>query len=295
MVPRQPSQPDDDRPDDRLAVRRDDDRVRRLDEELFDARRVVGGGRLGRNEPQREDRVDVGGCRVAQFHGASVDNVGAVPDLGRQYADARAEWIEQAHDRLVADERVGAAMLTGSLGRGGGDAWSDVDLLVVVRDEVIAEREEFVTRFGTALMVFDSPWNAPLDGGQVNALYDVGVDWLLYVDWDLWPAGRGAIASDVRVLFDRIALPAFEGTLDEYRQWPRAPFAEPTPEFIQRARLAMLPIVLKCGMRGDRERAQRMLTNLGVQSPPALWDAVRADCGPALQNALDRMVSAAPK
>ena len=57
----------------------------------------------------------------------------------------------------------------------------------------------------------------------------------------------------------------------------------------------MLPIVLKCGMRGDRERAQRMLTNLGVQSPPALWDAVRADCGPALQNALDRMVSAAPK
>jgi predicted nucleotidyltransferase len=218
-------------------------------------------------------------------------------DLGVQYARARSEWIDQAHARLVADERVGAAMLSGSLGRGGGDAWSDVDLLVVLcadaAAQTIAARDAFVRPFGTALVAFDSPWNAPLDGGQVNALYDVGVDWLLYVDWDLWPAGRGAITSDVFVLFDRIDLPTFDGTLDEHRQWPRAPWAEPTPEFMRRARLAMLPIILKCMMRGDAEQIRRMLDNLGAESPRALWDMVRTDCDRALRDALDRMMAVA--
>jgi hypothetical protein len=166
---------------------------------------------------------------------------------------------------LRGDDRVGACLLAGSLGRGAGDAWSDVDLVVVFRSDagsVLVRGDAFAAGFGDALFVFDSPWNAPLDGAQVNALYDVGGVWPLYVDWDLWPVARGVIASDVRVLFDRVGLPVFDGPLDAHRAWERGAPAELTPAFVDRARLAMLPIVAKCLVRGDDERAARMLGNL---------------------------------
>jgi predicted nucleotidyltransferase len=48
--------------------------------------------------------------------------------------------------RYAADERVLAVVLFGSLGRGGGDAYSDLDLAVILRDgalvDVLAELEE---------------------------------------------------------------------------------------------------------------------------------------------------------
>jgi len=48
------------------------------------------------------------------------------------------ELIERLRDLLQSEPRVGAAFLSGSLGKGQGDAYSDVDLLVVVPDGAAA-------------------------------------------------------------------------------------------------------------------------------------------------------------
>lgn len=178
------------------------------------------------------------------------------------------------------DERVAAVLVTGSLGRKTADLWSDIDLVIVLargaEEDVLPNRDEFVRRFGVAVFVFDSPWNAPLDGAQVNALYDVGCDWPLYVDWDLWPADRGAVSPDVGVLLDRVGLPLIEAPLDAYRSWPRQPRPELTPEHLERARLAMLPIIAKCLVRGDDDRADRMLSNLGYEAGHTALDLLSA-------------------
>jgi hypothetical protein len=51
------------------------------------------------------------------------------------------------------------------------------------------------------------------------------------------------IASDVQVLFDHVGVQAFEGSLDAHRNWELGARAEVTLAFVERARLALLPIV----------------------------------------------------
>jgi predicted nucleotidyltransferase len=224
--------------------------------------------------------------------------------VGERFAASRRSWVGDAITRFESDERVGAVLLTGSLGRGVADNWSDVDLVVVLAPgaerDVLAHRAEFVRGFGAAVIVFDSPWNAPLDGAQVNALYDLGCDWPLYVDWDLWPSDRGAISPDVRVLLNRAGLRQTASLFDDHRSWPRQPPAEPTPEHLQRARLAMLPIIAKCLVRGDVDRSQRMLTNLGYETDRttpdllaaarSMWNDIRPDANDSLARSIERML-----
>ncbi|KEO82511.1 nucleotidyltransferase domain-containing protein [Tumebacillus flagellatus] len=46
----------------------------------------------------------------------------------------RNEWVERLRDEFLQDPRVQAVWLGGSLGRGGGDSWSDVDFYVAVEE-----------------------------------------------------------------------------------------------------------------------------------------------------------------
>ncbi|HEV2065959.1 MAG TPA: nucleotidyltransferase domain-containing protein, partial [Thermomicrobiales bacterium] len=55
-------------------------------------------------------------------------------ELARQ----RDDLLVRVEDALRSDERVVAAWLAGSFGRGTEDAWSDLDLHVVVRDDALA-------------------------------------------------------------------------------------------------------------------------------------------------------------
>ncbi len=57
--------------------------------------------------------------------------------LKRRQAE-RDALLHQIEVALRADERVVAAWLTGSLGRGNADALSDIDLWVIVRDDAVA-------------------------------------------------------------------------------------------------------------------------------------------------------------
>lgn len=48
---------------------------------------------------------------------------------------AQRDLLERLREVLTADERVESAWLSGSFGRGAGDAWSDIDVLAVVDEE----------------------------------------------------------------------------------------------------------------------------------------------------------------
>jgi predicted nucleotidyltransferase len=234
-----------------------------------------------------------------------------VAETGRRFAAARQVWLRDAQAILEADRRVAAVLITGSLGRGTSDQWSDVDLSVILAPataaRVIADRETFVHSLGECLLVYDSPWNAPDDGAQTNVLYDVGCRWPLYVDWDLWPLSRAAVSPDVAVMFDRVGVPGTSELLDDHRSWSRAPRPRATPERVRAACVAMLPIIAKCIVRGDNDRATRMLTNLGYEpsrdaKPESLigrvddmWREVRTEASDPLVRAISSMLDIAAR
>jgi hypothetical protein len=142
---------------------------------------------------------------------------------------------------LRADPRVAGAWLLGSLGRGDGDALSDIDLCVVVRDAdvaaVLAERRAFVARAGPPLLLLDVPRNAPPGGAYLLVLYP-GAAGPLHVDWYWRPRTGTVVPHDGRVLLDRVGLPvaappapptdaarAAAATQDAVFFWAMAPIA----------------------------------------------------------------------
>jgi len=82
--------------------------------------------------------------------------------------EAQEGLIARAREVLKADERVIACWLEGSFARGNADAWSDVDMHVVVADDDAASfltgRKEVVERIAPVLTLDDAPlpWGAHL-------------------------------------------------------------------------------------------------------------------------------------
>ncbi len=181
-----------------------------------------------------------------------------------EYAAARQAWLDATTHQFQRDERIAAVWLVGSLGQGGGDEWSDVDLALVVRDEdlpVLAEqrRDEF-SRFGEVLVAIDAP-NAPAGGAYFGVAYAAG-DLPLWVDWYLWPLSNARRPNDARVLIERAAL---------------LPATEPHAALIQHSRaadpqavqdlvadpvdfaVAMVPVAAKYIARGQPQKAAELL------------------------------------
>ncbi|CAA9583926.1 MAG: hypothetical protein AVDCRST_MAG19-4424 [uncultured Thermomicrobiales bacterium] len=125
----------------------------------------------------------------------------------------REEERDRLLDRLVAslerDERVVAAWLSGSLGRGTADAWSDVDVWVVVADaeaaNVIEALPAFVAAVAHPVLVLEAPANAPPGGGYLLALYQ-GETGAHQIDWYWVPRSTARVPAGARVLFDRLGL-----------------------------------------------------------------------------------------
>ena len=60
---------------------------------------------------------------------------GTMSDALKGYARKRDELLARIAQELEADDRVLAAWLAGSFGRGVADAWSDLDLHIAVADD----------------------------------------------------------------------------------------------------------------------------------------------------------------
>jgi predicted nucleotidyltransferase len=115
--------------------------------------------------------------------------------------------LRRAIELLGADDRVVAAWLYGSLGRGDADAWSDIDLWVVVADEHIEEisagRHKFAARLGQPLILVDAPQNAPVGGAFLSVVYGGLPGGPQHVDWTWQPRKDALVPHDARVLLNR--------------------------------------------------------------------------------------------
>ncbi len=143
------------------------------------------------------------------------------PDLAsrlREKETERSALLEQACLLLEADRRIVAAWLAGSLGRGEGDAWSDLDLWVAVRDAdmeaVRVGRRDFVAALGEPVLISEAPQNAPPGGAYLWTLYP-GSHGPMHVDWNWLPQKGAALPHDVHILFDKVGLPPAQEPLQE--------------------------------------------------------------------------------
>jgi predicted nucleotidyltransferase len=193
-----------------------------------------------------------------------------------EHTAARDAWLDAARRQLHEDERVAAVWLVGSLGQGGGDEWSDVDLVVVARDEhlpVLVERcRSELSRFGEVLVAIDAP-NAPAGGACLGVAYAIG-ELPLWVDWYLWPLSTARRPSDARVLIERAELPPpatkphaallqHSRAADPHAVVDR--FADPVDFAV-----AMVPIAAKYIARRQPQEASELLGLLDRDAPNAL-------------------------
>jgi hypothetical protein len=131
---------------------------------------------------------------------------------------ARDQFLTALVGALEADESILAAWLGGSLSWGQGDALSDLDLSVVVRDaEGVAlcarpwqhagrttpERLALFARFGHPAIIHENQNNAPAGGSFTCVIYTSGIT----VDWVLIPLSRAVRPPHGRVLFDKVGVP----------------------------------------------------------------------------------------
>src|SRR5436309_10344231 len=139
--------------------------------------------------------------------------------------------VDRAVDVLVADRRVEAAWLHGSVARGDADALSDVDMIVAVDDAALEE--------------FGSAWRGRLADitptVMARRLPGPGGSWLAITPdclrYDMWVEGAKEVATSVvrhrRVLFDRTGLsrivppadpppPPSGAKVDALREWDAA-------------------------------------------------------------------------
>jgi predicted nucleotidyltransferase len=199
-----------------------------------------------------------------------------------RHTRARGRLVAQLQARVPVHPDVAGLILHGSLGRREADAWSDVDVVVFVDDDAVSDvvqaRMAFPDLIGAPVYVLDSPWNAPLDGAQVNALYQLESGLPVFVDWSLFPAKMAAVPTDVQVLYEphRYALPRLPLPFAQWPAFERQPRPDPAAlprDIVRHAWFGMMPITAKFYARGDRDRLVRLLAGIGAPPPADSADA----------------------
>jgi hypothetical protein len=163
---------------------------------------------------------------------------------------------------------VGALLSVGSLGRGAGDEFSDLDLIAVPGSD--GQRLDLHDLFGEQVVaVLDKPSNAP-DGGSYTGICLTVAGMACWIDWYVWPAVTAGVPADSVVLFDDYGLPAssleFIALLDTVRTKTVQP-VDPLVDLLLRVGVAA-----KYLSRGDHARIHRLLPETATLQPS---DAIR--------------------
>jgi predicted nucleotidyltransferase len=112
---------------------------------------------------------------------------------------------------LRADERIGALWLFGSLGRGAGDAVSDLDIWVVVHEAylptLLVDVYAIAALVGEPMFVLEAPYNGPSGGTSINTAYDGEQTGAHLVDWYFQSASTAHLPVGTPPLFDWVGLP----------------------------------------------------------------------------------------
>jgi hypothetical protein len=129
--------------------------------------------------------------------------------IKERYQQERDELLEIITARLEDDAGVKAAWLFGSLGRGDGDAFSDIDLWVVGEQDYInsvnADPLLYVSQIEQPILSLVAPQNAPESGVYFMACYDAPTAPHI-VDWYWQPVHKSYLPGGVYLLFDKVGI-----------------------------------------------------------------------------------------
>lgn len=135
------------------------------------------------------------------------------------YQREREKLLAQVTTVLAGDERFAAAWLTGSYARNEADAFSDLDLTVVVTEpytetlcarpwqkaaQTTPERLALFRQFGEPAVIHENNHNAPEGGTFTFVLYQTTA---LVVDWTLLPEQQATRPRSSLLLFDKTDIP----------------------------------------------------------------------------------------
>lgn len=130
----------------------------------------------------------------------------------------RDDLLRRIVDVLRRDERVRAAWLGGSFGRGTADGWSDLDLYSAIDDEHLAcwlaERGDLLHRASEPLQIGPPGPGFTLAEGVFQSVLFAGP---VQVDWEVAPASVAVRHPDTLVLLERESIPVrVPARLDEH-------------------------------------------------------------------------------
>ena len=191
------------------------------------------------------------------------------PRTKAQYATARDRLLTRIVEDLSTDHSFSAGWLVGSLGRGAGDAFSDLDLVLAVEEPLANQicarplrvaagapdiRRALFSRFGEPLNIHENHNNAPHGGTFSSVLY---ANPPVIVDWVLAPRSIALRPAGTRLLFDRAGIPKGIMPPANYTHEPGPPLSGP---LWQAERLAffwmMAMVAAKYILRGHAARTQ---------------------------------------
>ncbi len=133
----------------------------------------------------------------------------AVADALREHREDRTALLASLTAVWQSDERIRAALLWGSFGRGEADDLSDLDPWLLVADDAAPLIEPVLRQYAEQIggLIFgteNTPEYAPSGGGYVSFLYE-GRHGLLQVDCYWQPQSTALAEAEYAVLFDRRA------------------------------------------------------------------------------------------
>lgn len=178
--------------------------------------------------------------------------------------ELRDALLDQLVRLLTADPEVAGAALVGSLGRGGADNWSDIDLLILMDDEAIARFADDPARrpWARADLLSDGRHNSPADATSAGATH-LRDGLPLWVDLHVHPVARTAWPTDSRPIFARRPIATGDLTFDRLNaSGPRQPPTTKSAAEIRRIHLSYVPIAGKYIARRS-PRAAPMIGFLG--------------------------------
>lgn len=185
------------------------------------------------------------------------------------YSQQREILLLRIVETLSRDERFVAGWLTGSFSRDEADAFSDIDLTLVVAEEAsdtlcirfeqvsaqtTPERFSLFGQFGTPALIHENNNNAPEGGTFTFVLY---AESATMVDWILFPQTKATRPFQSRVLFDKVGIPVSSLPKPEDMEQSKKYVAEQWAFFWM-----MTAVTIKYINRGDGVFAAQWIENL---------------------------------
>jgi hypothetical protein len=223
----------------------------------------------------------------------------AVTGALTRLADARTVWLDEALEVIASHRFVDAVWLEGSLGRGDGDAFSDIDLVVAVGSSVppavFAEPVSGLGLPGRLLYSRGKPKNAPAGGAFRTVCFELAALPIL-VDLYLWPTVTATMSATARLLYRHDDARPPRSSLEFLpliSRYPNGDTQGSDPHQPETA-LMLVQLAAKYLARGDDERHTTVLRQLTGRPAGAgtavlrelLADRVGATAHPHLRAAL---------